>query len=426
MKKTSKNFVKFLITTLLITAISGASIFAMPNTQPSETNPSNHEYYLHNTNLTENYKFTFTASTDYGYSTNYGQTFVQRSAPTDDGSIFDVTDLKKYNGLSQLDDKYLMNWNYSAVFATMPSDGILGYFSYTGDAFKTAEHKVTVETLSCVYYEPFDVWVAACNKTYVESVGNILSSNNSINRIPLKVTGMINDGLSSYDPRTDKLIILYYLTVSDNNNNEIVKYGPYAIEMQPGTHLGYSPSDTDKTSAWATENVKNLWLKDIIPTGVVADLTTNITRAEFTTLITKAWEYSTGKDLATVQTFFLDIAGNEYQNYIEKGFNLDIISGLDKSTFNPNGQITRQEAAIIISRLVELKTDLQIDLNAVPTYSDSDQISDWAKAYVSFTLEHGIIQGTGNNMFSPLSNMTREQAIAMIDRLFTQYGWETK
>lgn len=55
---------------------------------------------------------------------------------------------------------------------------------------------------------------------------------------------------------------------------------------------------------------------------------------------------------------------------------------------------------------------------AEAAFADASSIAAWAKPSVSFVSSAGVMNGTGNNSFSPLGTYSRQQAFMTIVRLF--------
>lgn len=110
--------------------------------------------------------------------------------------------------------------------------------------------------------------------------------------------------------------------------------------------------------------------------------------------------------------------------YCEILYNAGIASGTSDTTFAPNRNIKRQEAAVMMYNLTKF-LGLESGKRAEKFADDAD-ISNFAKEAVyavstmkSEELDIAIIAGIGDNKFGPLSNMTIEQAIVIIYRLST-------
>jgi hypothetical protein len=50
-------------------------------------------------------------------------------------------------------------------------------------------------------------------------------------------------------------------------------------------------------------------------------------------------------------------------------------------------------------------------------FSDIDTAASWARAGINFVQAHGVMQGTGNNNFSPNTGYTREQSIVTFNNI---------
>ena len=99
---------------------------------------------------------------------------------------------------------------------------------------------------------------------------------------------------------------------------------------------------------------------------------------------------------------------------------LGIVNGVGGSNFAPGRQITRQEAAALISRLAEgLNKPLT---KGTLAFNDNDKIAEWAKDSVSQVFAADIMRGKDGNIFDPLGAYTREQAMATFYRLYTSFN----
>lgn len=102
--------------------------------------------------------------------------------------------------------------------------------------------------------------------------------------------------------------------------------------------------------------------------------------------------------------------------------------GLGNHTyFEPDGNISREQAAKILDRIYDIMYGEGSGRTAsVGTYTDDGEISDWAKPYVYSISERGImngtdafsVNGTEYRNFSPFGGYTREEAIVTMQRLF--------
>lgn len=133
----------------------------------------------------------------------------------------------------------------------------------------------------------------------------------------------------------------------------------------------------------------------------------NITRAEFTTLIVRLIALDTGTDCD-----FKDVSESSwYYDNIAKAYSAGLVNGYD-DYFRPEENISRQDAAVIILRSLNYE---KISLTERSIFEDMDSISDYAKESVAYLAGAGIITGDNNN-FRPNSLLTRAEAAAIIYR----------
>lgn len=109
---------------------------------------------------------------------------------------------------------------------------------------------------------------------------------------------------------------------------------------------------------------------------------------------------------------FHDVLNTDwYSSYIEKAASNGIITGFG-NLFMPNNNITREDAAVIIYRLIGKK----LSLDKKTSFADDDTVSDYAKDAVSILAGHRVINGMGNGSFEPKSTLTRAQAAVLIKK----------
>ncbi len=91
--------------------------------------------------------------------------------------------------------------------------------------------------------------------------------------------------------------------------------------------------------------------------------------------------------------------------------------------FNGNLPITREEMAVLTqyfyqySKTVLTDERVEFDNKSADSFSDSADISDWAKISVSQAVENGFIKGMDDGTFMPKATATRAQAAAIIYRV---------
>jgi len=97
-----------------------------------------------------------------------------------------------------------------------------------------------------------------------------------------------------------------------------------------------------------------------------------------------------------------------------------IIYGRSPSTFDPNGLLSREEAAAITNRIYNMmteNTENTDNTDYTADYKDIKKISGWALESVNAMHKHGIIVGTPQGNFDPFGKLTTEQAKLILLRL---------
>ena len=107
-----------------------------------------------------------------------------------------------------------------------------------------------------------------------------------------------------------------------------------------------------------------------------------------------------------------------YDVNVQKMAALGVVNGIGNGKFNPDGQLTREQAATMLARLAEV---IGKPLTAsAPTFADNDAISSWAFDAVGQVKGAGIMDGIGGNTFSPQQPYTREQCMMTTLRMYEQ------
>lgn len=127
--------------------------------------------------------------------------------------------------------------------------------------------------------------------------------------------------------------------------------------------------------------------------------------------------HNTNNEIKLQELSFQDVDGCVDLPFIERAYHIGIVNGISETEFDPNGNITRQEAAAMLMRVYKNYAEFEDDrIDFV--FSDDGKISDWAKEDVYNINALGIMQGVGENIFAPLDGYTVEQAIITFWRLY--------
>ncbi len=175
----------------------------------------------------------------------------------------------------------------------------------------------------------------------------------------------------------------------------------------------------------AFSDMENHWAKDTVNTlatyGFINGMgnntyspNTNVTRAQFTKMMTDMVEYQESGYDAT----YSDIKGNEwFAAPISMATKMGIIDPtmVFGNHFKPDQAITREEAASIAARMAEYKN--ATEKGAAPSFVDESEISEWARGDVKDAAAYGLIQGYENGTYKPKANITRAEAATILKRV---------
>ncbi|WP_239617469.1 S-layer homology domain-containing protein [Cohnella mopanensis] len=206
-------------------------------------------------------------------------------------------------------------------------------------------------------------------------------------------------------------------------NGVIVPEPPIDIHLKPGESdptLAIEGSNR-VISSWAKADVEQMIAKGLVPDRLQKDYKKSIKREEFAELITMAAESlasdNTKMKLIANENKFADVEG---MYHVEQAFSLGIINGVSAAKFEPDSNITRQEATTMMSNF--LKTIRKQGLSSAEyDFVDKHSIASWAKDGVNILANAKVFQGSDLG-FRPSDLYTREQAIITVKRLLDFTG----
>lgn len=169
-------------------------------------------------------------------------------------------------------------------------------------------------------------------------------------------------------------------------------------------------AEGDLPSSWAAGQLSQAAVAGIVPDSFESRYTQAATRAEFCALAVRLYEKATGETITQRATFSDTTDFN-----VQKMAGLGVVNGVGGGKFDPNGTLTREQAATILARLAEAMGHPLPQ--AAPAFSDSAAIASWAAAGVGQVQAAGIMAGDGS-AFIPQSPYTREQCILTALRLY--------
>lgn len=180
--------------------------------------------------------------------------------------------------------------------------------------------------------------------------------------------------------------------------------------------LDLSQSNEDAPSKWAEAEIERAVEINLIPDKIQGEYRNNITREEFSEIAVNLYEALTGKK-AVMQGENPFIDTDNVKVGIAK--ELGIIKGVGDGSFFPNNAITREEISVMLYRTLKtVKPENNYSYSYDYIFADQDKISNWARESVGYLYGIEVINGVGDNMFSPKGNTTREEAIVLAKRIY--------
>ncbi len=139
-----------------------------------------------------------------------------------------------------------------------------------------------------------------------------------------------------------------------------------------------------------------------------------MTRAEFATIIARGLGLPQKSDI-----IFKDVTVNDwFYNYVGTAYSYGIIKGVSENEFNPNGTITREEAAVMVARAAKLcgintEMDTLAIRDVLAQFFDYVKASDWSQSSLAFCYNEKILDDSVMDI-KPKEAVTRAEIASML------------
>lgn len=141
----------------------------------------------------------------------------------------------------------------------------------------------------------------------------------------------------------------------------------------------------------------------------------NMTRAEFAQMLCNLMGYT-----KKAENTFTDIPDDAwYADAMLKLVEAGVITGVGDNMAAPNSPITREMAAVMLCRALNIPTS-----TADMGFSDAETVSSWASGAVAALTEKGMLNGVGENKVAPQLNINRASVATLVDNMVTEYVTE--
>ena len=219
---------------------------------------------------------------------------------------------------------------------------------------------------------------------------------------------------------------LYILPLADSKSVEV----SYTIDGSTKGTLSFKVNqqtasnqftDVSGSYKWAANSVDFMYMNDIIKGNNTKNPKlfgpgAKMTRAMLVTVLYRA----AGEPTVTgISNKFTDNKqGQYYYNAVLWASNMGIVNGATATTFDPNGNVTREQIAAILYRYEGSPTVT----GSLSGYPDQAQVSSFAVTAMQWAVGTGIITGVtsgGRTTLSAKGNATRAQVAVMLHRFLT-------
>jgi len=195
----------------------------------------------------------------------------------------------------------------------------------------------------------------------------------------------------------------------------------FVTETKPNDNINSTPIQTEPKVIftdldgydWAKDKIELLYKMGIIDgigEGVFAP-GSNLTREQFAKLLFEALEF----EIINENPGFSDVESDDWFYPYVATIKAKGITNGKGSAFGVGDFITREDIAVMIVRTLSA-AGYKI-LNKELTFSDADEVSQYARESVAFLSWKEIVTGMQDGTFKPKNYATRAEAAVMIDRL---------
>ena len=168
------------------------------------------------------------------------------------------------------------------------------------------------------------------------------------------------------------------------------------------------------------EDVRDHWCKDVIEKFTSKNWVKGyndgkfypdryITRAEFTTMVVNIFK----KQNKVENSSFTDVSKNDwFYDAVSYAAAEKLVAGYEDGTFRPMNNMSRQDAAVLITRLFDVDF---FKGSSEFKFADEDIFPEYSSKSIKNLASHGIVKGYPDKTFRPFNLITRAEAVKMLD-----------
>ncbi|NQX62604.1 S-layer homology domain-containing protein [Paenibacillus qinlingensis] len=168
----------------------------------------------------------------------------------------------------------------------------------------------------------------------------------------------------------------------------------------------------ERMPAWAKESIAEMTQLRVIQgyeDGTFRAERT-VTRAEMAAMLLRFVQSTAMKLQETQAPTFQDVGHEWFAEEVRRAARLGIVQGNEAGQFRPEAEVSRQESAVMLNRVVQQTVTGTLSL------SDKSLIPAWAQTAVAALVEAGVMQGYEDNTFQGQRNITRAEVAVILHR----------
>ncbi len=139
-----------------------------------------------------------------------------------------------------------------------------------------------------------------------------------------------------------------------------------------------------------------------------------ITRAEYVKIVNNFFGYKPNTENVAK---FSDVSSDDwFAPYVNEAVARGYITGFEDGTFKPQDPIRRQEATVILARILGIDKEVYPadHVDGLAQYSDSEDVQEWARVAIHSYSVYNFINGYTDGTLKILQNVTRAETVELL------------
>jgi len=189
------------------------------------------------------------------------------------------------------------------------------------------------------------------------------------------------------------------------------------LAMMPMTVSAATYSDTD--GHWAESHIDRWSQYGIVngKGGSTFDPNGLMTRGEAAKVFAELFGLKEKADISG----FADVDADDwYADAIAMCVAAGIMNGTSDTSLDPDGYMSREMFFTMFARALGIKPEASTEKK----YDDANEVSDWAEGYVNALINAGYVSGTTDKTVEPTIDINRASVMALLDKTVTHYVTE--